>query len=170
MRCVCVFVTILTGVRKPTTWLPASPRKALLTNVNSRTLRVELNCSMRVGRTPVNRLCPAELLDRTNVLQPQQTEKQPAQCLNKVHRIKAVHRKRKWRWRHLHRTPAQADSNWDLCPAVCDNSCDGINGHLLGRQFMRRYQLWLQQGDKVHLQDCAKHAMQACNRELRLLA
>ncbi len=107
----CATVLSLTGVRKlrPGVLLARGhgiPRKGLLTNVNTRTLRTELNSSMRVGRTPANRLYPAELSDGINVLQPQQTENQLAQSLNKVHRIKAVHRKRKWRWRHRHKLTA----------------------------------------------------------------
>jgi hypothetical protein len=102
----CAAVLSLTGVQKlrPGILLAGSiPRKGLLTNSNTRTLRTGLKSSMRVGRTPANRLYPAELSDRINVLQPQQTENQLAQSLSKVHRIKAVHRKRKWRWRHRHK-------------------------------------------------------------------
>ena len=105
----CATVLSLSGVRKlrPGILLARGiPRKGLLTNVNTRTLRAELKSSMRVERTPANRLYPAELSDRINVLQPQQTENQLAESLNKVHRIKAIHRKRKWRWRHRHKLMA----------------------------------------------------------------
>ena len=105
----CATVLSLSGVRKlrPGILLARGiPSKGLLTNVNTRTLRAELKSSMRVERTPANRLYPAELSDRINVLQPQQTETQLAESLNKVHRIKAIHRKRKWRWRHRHKLMA----------------------------------------------------------------
>ena len=136
----CATVLSLPGVRKlrPGILLACGvPRKRSLTNVNTRTPRAELKPSMRVGRRPANRLYPAEMSDRINVLQPQQTENQLAQSLNKVHCIKAIHRKRKWRWRCRHKQTAIEN----FCLVVCDNLCVEANGHLLRSQSTRRYQL-----------------------------
>ena len=105
----CATVLSLPGVRKlrPGILLARGvPRKRPMTNVNTRTPRAELKRSMRVGRRPANLLYPAEMSDRINVLQPQQTENQLAQSLNKVHCIKAIQRKRKWRWRCRHKQTA----------------------------------------------------------------
>ena len=105
----CANVLSLPGVRKlrPGILLARGiPRKGLLMNVNTRTLRAKPKYGMRVGRTPANRLYPGELSDRINVLQPQHSENHSVQILNEVQRTKAAHRKRKWRWRHRHKLTA----------------------------------------------------------------
>ncbi len=92
---------------KATIWHPASPWHPQEGSVDERQHSyTALKSSMRVGRTPANRLYPAELSDRINVLQPQQTENQLAQSPNQVHSINEIHRKHKWRWKHRHKLKA----------------------------------------------------------------